>query len=220
MKTQPFLGFVLSCAAACLGVAVLASGRACAADLGTVGPAYSIGEPDMLVDLKRVLQAKLRSGELDRIKAEAIARARRRVETPMPVPGLQKVTEARTWQFDPSVRFDDPVLNAEGRVVVPAGALANPLQVVSMSAAWLLFDGRDPAQVALARRQLVAFDRGQRAIKPILVGGSPMQLSKAWQRPVYFDQFGRISKRLGLTAVPALVSQDGLTLRVQEMVAR
>lgn len=189
-----------------------------AADLGAVGPVYPLAERDLLAVIHDHLQAKQDSGELARLQAENIARVQRTIESPPPVQGLRKVTQARTWRFDPSVKFDEPVVDAKGRIVVPAGMLANPLKVVSMPADWLLFDGRDPAQVALARRQLDEAAAARRPIKPILVGGSPMRLADVWQRPVYFDQHSRITRRLGLTAVPVRVSQDGLQLVVQELV--
>jgi conjugal transfer pilus assembly protein TraW len=35
--------------------------------------------------------------------------------------------------------------------------------------------------------------------------------------PVYFDQQGLLIRRLGITQVPALVSQEGLHLRIDEL---
>ncbi|MFT3819880.1 MAG: type-F conjugative transfer system protein TraW [Rubrivivax sp.] len=204
----------------CATAALCATPTSNAADLGVVGPVHPIGEPDMLDAIEQSLKQMEARGDLARIQRDGIERASRSIATPAPVAGLHKATEARTWRFDPSVSFDEPVLNADGQVVVPAGTLANPLAVVSMPAAWLLFDGRDAQQVALAERRLAESAKAGRAIKPILVGGSPLELGKRWQRPVYFDQFGRITRRLGLTAVPALVSQDGLQLVVQEIVTQ
>lgn len=204
-------------AALAVGTAWLAT-AAGAADLGALGPVYPLAERDLLQAIHDHLQKKQDSGELARLQAENIARAQRSIESPPPVQGLRKVTEARTWRFDPSVKFDEPVVDARGRIVVPAGMLANPLKVVTMPADWLLFDGRDPSQVALARKQLDEAAAAKRPIKPILVAGSPMRLAEVWQRPVYFDQQARITHRLGLTAVPVRVTQDGLQLVVQELV--
>lgn len=197
---------------------LLMPGTAEASDLGTVGPTYPIAEQDLLDHIQARLRALEQSGELARVQAANVARAQRSAETPVPVSGLRKATVSRVWRFDPSVRFDEPVVDAKGRIVVPAGMLANPLAVVRMPADWMLFDGRDPAQVVLARRQLDEAAATGRPIKPILVAGSPLALSQQWKRPVYFDQYGRISRRLGLTAVPARVSQDGLSLLIQELV--
>jgi conjugal transfer pilus assembly protein TraW len=99
-------------------------------------------------------------------------------------------------------------------VIVPAGTRSNPLDVVTLTRQLLFFDGRDPDQVLLARAKLT--ELGGR-LKPVLVGGSYLDLMRAWQVPVYFDQDGALVRRLGITQVPALVAQDGKRLRVDEL---
>jgi len=44
-----------------------------------------------------------------------------------------------------------------------------------------------------------------------------MDLMKRWQIRVYYDQQGSLTRRLGITQVPALVSQEGLRLRIDEL---
>ncbi len=199
---------------------ILCTGYLCAAlpvearDLGVLGPLHPISEPDMVEDITAMLKEKEASGELARIEAEGKRRALERIQTPQPVQGLRRVQVPRTWHFDPSVRFEEALLDDKGRVIVPAGTLVNPLDTVSLGSTWFLFDGRDPAQVALARTE-VANTRG--ALRLILVGGSPLRLAREWKRPVYFDQGGRAVQRLGLTAVPARVLQDGRFLRIEEV---
>jgi conjugal transfer pilus assembly protein TraW len=39
---------------------------------------------------------------------------------------------------------------------------------------------------------------------------------KAWQLSVYFDQQGVLTTKFGITQVPALVSQEGMRLRIDE----
>ena len=36
--------------------------------------------------------------------------------------------------------------------------------------------------------------------------------------PVYYDQNGTLTRQLGIAQVPALVSQEGLRLRIDELV--
>lgn len=196
-------------------LALLAPGSACARDLGVVGPVYEIAEPDMLEDIHARLRQRQAAGDLQRLQEEAQRRARARIETPEPVAGLRRVQVPRTYRFDPSVRFDEPVLDDKGRVIVPAGRLANPLAVVSLRSTLLLFDGRDPQQVRRARAEI---DASAAPVTPILVGGSPLELMRQWSRQVFFDQGGRIVQRLGIAAVPAKVTQEGRLLLVQEFV--
>ena len=58
--------------------------------------------------------------------------------------------------------------------------------------------------------------RPERA-KPILTRGSPVELIEAWGTWVYFDQGGYLVERFGIEALPAIVSQDGARLRVEEI---
>jgi len=54
-------------------------------------------------------------------------------------------------------------------------------------------------------------------VKPILVGGSYVGLMKSWGTPVFYDQEGTLVRKLGISAVPAIVSQEGLRLRIDEV---
>lgn len=204
-----------------LAVVLLTDLPASARDLGTVGPVYPVAEPDMLEQIEQDLRAKQASGELARLREAGQRQVLASVQTPQPVSGLRSVQVARSWHFDPSVRFEEPVLDDKGRVIVPAGTVANPLDVVSLRSVLFLFDGRDPKQVALARTEIARAEaqRTRLPLKLILVGGAPLALANEWKRPVYFDQGGRTVQRLGLTAVPARVSQDGRLLLVEEVPA-
>ena len=97
--------------------------------------------------------------------------------------------------------------------MVPAGTTKNPLEVVSLSKHLLFFDGRDAQQVRDARALI---DHYGGKVKPILVAGSYLDLMKAWQLSVYFDQQGVLTTKFGITQVPALVSQEGPRLRIDE----
>ena len=185
-----------------------------ARDLGAIGPVHPITEPDMLKEIEAVLREKQASGELARIQAEAQRRIEARIVTPRPVEGMRRAQVPRSYPFDPSVRFDEAVVDERGRMVVPAGMLANPLAVVTLQSSLFFFDGRDAQQVALAKAEV---EQHGMSVKPILVAGSPIELARLWKRAVFFDQDGRMVKRFGIEAVPARVSQQGLALLVQEI---
>jgi len=76
------------------------------------------------------------------------------------------------------------------------------------------FDARDARQVAQAEG-IIRHYEGR--VKPILTQGDYPQIAKHWGRRVYYDQHGLITRKLGITQVPALVSQDGARLRIDEM---
>ena len=188
-----------------------------AADLGTIGPTYGISEPHLLAFIEQRLREKERSGELQRLADESRARGVAAVRQPVPVAGVHATESARTFYVDPSFTLDRNIVDAQGRLLFAAGTRKNPLDVVSLSKRLLFFDARDRRQVARAR-ELVANYEGH--VKPILTGGSYLDLMRAWRTPVYYDQQGVLTRRLGIRQVPALVSQEGARLRIDEMVLR
>lgn len=188
---------------------------ASAGHLDVIGPTYGIAEPHLLQFIEQKLRDKEKTGELQRLIEEAQRRGVDTARNPAPVAGLRPASQARTVYVDPSLTLDRNVSDAKGNLLFPAGTRKNPLEVVSLSRPLLFFDGRDPRQVQHASRLLAA---PQSRIKPILTGGSYLALIKRWQRPVYFDQQGALTRRLGIQQLPALVTQEGLRLRIDEVV--
>ena len=183
-------------------------------DLGTIGPTYAIEESHLLTAIEQQLRQKEQSGELARLETEAKQRIVDSIEHPKPLSGISRTESARSYYFDPSIVVRENITDAKGNILVPAGTRANPLTVVSLSKHLLFFDGTDESQVERAR-ELITYYQGK--VKPILVAGSYLALMQRWQLPVYFDQQGALTRKLGITHVPALVSQEGLQLRVDEL---
>jgi conjugal transfer pilus assembly protein TraW len=196
-----------------LGMA-LAVASTCAADLGVLGPTYGIAEPHLLDFIQRRLRDQERSGELQRLMHEAQTRGIDAVKHPSPVSGLRATETPRSFHVDPTFTLDRHIVDAQGRLLFPAGTRKNPLDVVPLSKHLLFFDARDSRQLARARELMTRYEG---KLKPILTGGSYLELMKAWQRPVYFDQQGTLVRHFGIRQLPALVSQDGRRLRVDEL---
>ena len=188
-----------------------------AANLGTIGPTYPVAEKNLLDVIMARLRAKEASGELKRHEQEARDRAAYAVNNPRPVDGLRRAQAARTFYFDPTFTLQSNVVDSAGAVLFPAGTRKNPLEVVSLSKHLLFFDARDPRQVARAR-ELIEHYQGK--VKPILVGGSYLDLMKRWNKPVFYDQDGTLVRKFGIVAVPAIVSQEGQRLRIDEVPVR
>ncbi len=186
-----------------------------AEDLGAIGPTYGIAEQNLLDVIMARLREKERSGELRKFEQLARDRATQSVMTPKPVAGLRRAETPRTTYFDPTFTLDRNIVDEQGAQLFPAGLRKNPLEVVSMSKHLLFFDARDPRQVARARELI---ERYQGRVKPILVGGSAINLMRAWKTRIYYDQQGLLVRKLGIVAVPAIVSQEGARLRIDELV--
>lgn len=194
--------------------AVASGATARAEDLGKIGPTYPIAERHLLDHIMSRLREKERSGELKKFEQLAKERATQSVNNPTPVAGLARTQAARTYYFDPTFVLDRNVVDENGALMFPAGTRKNPLEVVGLSKHLLFFDARDPRQVVRARELIDVY---QGRVKPILVGGSYMDLMKAWKLRVYYDQEGVLVRKFGITAVPAIVSQEGQRLRIDEV---
>jgi len=183
-----------------------------AQDLGVVGPVYPIAEQDMLVTIEQRLKALEESGELARIEEDAKARYRAYVERPKGV-HLPRAKKNRTYYVDPSLTVPYDIRDHEGRIIHPAGTTVNPLDYITLSKQLLFFDGDDPIQVEWARSM---FEKNPTQIKPILTNGPILALMKEWQARLYLDQRGQLVDKFRIKRVPAVVSRDGMRLKVVE----
>jgi len=104
----------------------------------------------------------------------------------------------------------------EGRVFQEKGTMVNPLEMHSLKCPLLFVDGDDSQQVAWAIRQHQAAESLHKP-KIILVQGSPFELSKKLNLPIYFDQSGVLVKKLGISCVPARLYQQEKTLTIEEV---
>ena len=201
-------------AALILVLGITAASGAGAEDLGVIGPVYAIAEPSLLEVIRTRLHEMEASGALGRLQRESQAHIRHEIEQPAPVAGITRTTRVRSFEFDPSIEVPYPITDAEGRVIVAPGTRVNPLDVVSLSRPLLFIDARDATQVDEAQH-LISERHGQ--LKLILIGGSYLELMRRWKRPVFFDQQGRLTTQLGIRHVPALVTQAGKRLHIDEL---
>lgn len=178
-----------------------------------VGPTYPIAEPDMLEEIDQKLRGMEASGALKKKIDAAIARSTHTAQYPRPVQGLGRATKSRTYYFDPSIQANRDVKDQAGKVIVAAGTRVNPLDYVGMSEWLLFFDGTDARQVEQAYK---LGEKYEWMIKPILVNGGPIDLMRKWKKRVYFDQGGNLVRKLSIENVPALVTQEGKRLRIDE----
>ena len=180
-----------------------------ARDLGQLGPVYPITEKSLLNEIMDTLKAKEASGELKQLQRKAQEMIKQSIEKPPAVSGLGTSSRERIYWFDPTITVAENIVDASGRIVVPAGTTKNPLDVVKWDKKWLFVDGRYARQLQLARS---AIETHGRQVKVILTAGEPLAISRKWQWPIYFDQRGMYTQHFGIGNVPAWVYQDGKRL--------
>ena len=183
-------------------------------DLGVVGQAYEIAEPDMLQGFYSKLRHAEANGKMAEVEAEIKQRFIDHANRPKGVL-LPRAEEHRVYYYDPSTVLTQDIIDHEGNVLWPVGTKINPLEYISMSQQWLFFDGDDPEQAAWARDYM---QRYPNRVRLILIQGAVLKLAKAWDTRLYFDQRGTYVEKFGIKAVPAILSQEGKKLRIDEVV--
>ena len=181
-----------------------------AKDLGVRGATWAVAEPDLLTEIEERLKALEASGALARFEAEAVARARSRIEAPDRVPGIRPATESRTRRFDPSVTVREDIRADDGTLIAAAGTRIEPFAHTPLTRDLLFVDGTRPVEIGWALAH-------GRPSKIVLVAGRPLELSRRHGRPFFFDQGGRLTDRLGIAATPSLVTREGAGLRIDEI---
>ena len=208
MRRHSFHSRLMRAVMAC--ALVLAAGTAAAKDLGVRGAAWPIEEPDLLREIEARLQAMDDTGEADRMRREAVERARERVEAPPRVAGVTPARFLRIRQFDPTVTVEQDIRTAEGTLVAARGTRINPLERRPLTRELLFIDATRPVEVdwALAREKPSVI---------VLLAGRPLDLARAHGRAFFYDQGGRLARRLGVVATPSLVAAEGVFLRITEV---
>jgi conjugal transfer pilus assembly protein TraW len=185
-----------------------------AEDLGVIGPTYEITERDLIEVIKDKFRRMEKTGELVRMQEDYKRRVIDGIERPGPVPGIRPTETARTFYIDPTWTLDRNVVDEKGNILYPAGTKINPFDYDRMRKVLLFFDGRDKKQVEFAKRFMA---ESRTPVKPILVAGEPLKLMREWKREVFFDQGGTLTRRFSITQSPAVVSQEGKRIRVDEV---
>lgn len=185
-------------------------------DLGVYGEVFSIREKSLLEVIQTKLQALKESGTLENHQKAITAKTKDKVIHPDPVAGICKTTKPRSFGYDLSITVPYDLKDHQGKVFHQKGTKVNPLDTHAFKTPFLFVDGGDSEQVAWAiKEHQLAMNNHKPKI--ILVKGTPFELSKKLNLPVYFDQSGVLVKKFGISQVPARVYQQGKLLLVEEL---
>lgn len=184
-------------------------------DHGVVGTTFEIQEEDLLELIERKLKTLEKDGSLQKHQKKIAEAAQKKIKRPKPVEGIKHTTEAKTFTYDPSITVPYDLKDHQGKVFHKSGTKVNPLDFRSLSKPMLFIDGDDEEQVSWAIRQCAIAP--QPVAQIILVKGSPFELMKKLDFPIYFDQEGTITKKLKITQVPARVTQQDKHLLIEEI---
>lgn len=179
------------------------------------GKTYPILEEDLLDYIKNRLTNMMKNGEWDAIKRKAIIHIKQQIERPKSLNYLTKTITNKSWHYDPSVRVPFDLTDHQGHIFARTGDLINPLKIRPLKNALIFFDADDDSQLKFVRKTIAKYND---QVKLILINGSILETNKKFQRPIYFDQQGKLTQKFNIQHVPAIVYQEGLSLKVSEVI--
>jgi conjugal transfer pilus assembly protein TraW len=179
-------------------------------DYGVVGNTFEILEEDLLEVIETKLKTLAQDGNLQSHQSKIAAGVKETIKRPKPVEGIQHTTKARAFTYDPSITVPYYLKDHQGKVFYAKGTKVNPLDYQSLTKPLLFIDGDDQPQVEWAMSQ-------HPAAQIILTKGSPFELMENLDRPVYFDQEGALTKKLGIFQIPTRVTQQEKHLLIEEI---
>ena len=193
-------------------VCLLCSVNSYAKNLGTWGSVYPITEEDFTKFIHERLLALKNSGKLREIQNNFVRRVKAHTLRPMPVAGLTTTDNPKTVYYDPTFILQHDIKDATGKTLFPAGTTVNPLKKVKLHEALFFLDADDTRQIKWALKN----EKHYNFVKYILVNGDIKDATKALHNRVYFDQYGKLTGKLGITHIPCIVTQKGLKLQIKE----
>lgn len=195
--------------------------NASATDFGTQGASFKVIEEPFIQMMKNRMEKVDMEAEKEKIQT----RAKHKVENPTPVACIQPATKDRVFYFDPSYTLDKDAVLPCGKILHKAGATVNPLEHMELNRRMFFIDGRNQEQIEWLKIQLqTPSPKTKNQIiedRVILVGGSVFKLKEelgdSHEDKVYFDQSGELTGKFGIKASPAIITQEGLALKIEEI---
>ncbi len=191
-----------------------------AEDFGVRGHVYKISEQAFLA----MIEQRLQTIDMKKEQAKMTQIAKDRIENPAPIENIKPAIKNRIFYYDPTYRLDKDAILPCGKILHKAGTIINPLQHMDLNRRIFFIDTRKKNQVTWIKEQLrnpLPAQDGKIEDRIILIGGSPFKLKeeigKDHEDKVYFDQAGELSSKFGIKSSPALVVQDALNLRIEEI---
>lgn len=181
-----------------------------ARDLGKWGDIYPVQEQSFLNLIQQRLGALEKSGEMAELQQRFKDNVIENTLRPPAVQGLSTDTQSHTLWYDPTFTVGQTLSDAKGTVFARQGDKINPLDTVPLNSTLYFIDADDPRQIAWMKAQKSATV----SYKVILVNGNIKTATDMLNTRIYFDQGGELTRRFGLTHVPATLTQDNKRLKI------
>ncbi|HHF7380156.1 TPA: type-F conjugative transfer system protein TraW [Legionella anisa] len=191
---------------------VFLSGGIEAKSLGRLGQTFPVIEKSLLTLIYERLNTFDQNGQLNAIENAWVKQVDEQVKRPRAL-GLVRTETTLTHYYTPVVTLEKNVVDQTGRIVLQRGMSVNALiQLPSYNPVWVFLNYDDLAQRAFAEQIRAHYPE----IQWILTGGSVADAERGINETIYFDQEARITKKLKIEHVPALVTRENDSLKIME----
>lgn len=204
-----------------------------AMDFGKQGAIYEVVEEGFVSMVKN----RLSWLDLRGHQEEMLRTAKRQILEPAPVLGIKATSQPREFWYDPSFILTQDIKLPDDKILHKAGTTVNPLDHMVFDRELIFIDGRSQKQVEWLKARLEKVEQKRTAenntqvivtqerqeernnleMRIILVGGKILELQEDIGRTLYFDQAGELTSRFGINQVPAIVVQDGKSIKISEI---
>lgn len=188
-----------------------------ARDLGIYGKIYKIEEQDMLIVIKDKLRSMQENGQMANLNKEYANQLLADIDRPRTDFVPQRAVNMRKYYFDPTIKLPYDIKDHQGIIIYEKNQSLSPLKFVSLQQKLVFIDGDDEEQIKWLQDNWPD-NNALLGIKIILIKGKPISFSKIIKSQVYFDSNGKIVRKLDIKNFPAIVTQEGYRLMVEEVV--
>lgn len=187
-----------------------------AKSFGTVGASFAVAEMSLLDFITNRLKTLEKNGDLNAMQSHWQEQAAAHADRPKAL-ALSRVTKRSTHYYKPEIVLNQAIIDHLGQVLYPIGTKVNALErLPNYAPCWLFFNVDEIAQVKWAGLKLSHCANP----KLILTAGSVKDAENALQEIIYFDQEGRLTQKLHIASVPAMVTRENNALRIDEVVIK
>ncbi|KJV77140.1 type-F conjugative transfer system protein TraW [Rickettsia hoogstraalii str. RCCE3] len=177
-------------------------------DYGVIGHVFPIIEESLLEVIMAKLQTVKHNGDLEKMQEEFKNKVQQKISRPTAILALAKTSINRNWHYDPSFIQKTDIKDQAGNVIVKAGTSVNPLEKVSWGEPLIFIDGDDEQQVKWSKSQIGRL---------VLTKGNLIELGQELNKQIFFDQGGVLTTRFKIKAIPAIIEQEGILLKISEI---
>ncbi|PWY53813.1 type-F conjugative transfer system protein TraW [Legionella qingyii] len=184
-----------------------------AKSFGVVGEVFPVAEKSFLVLIEKRLRTLTTSGELEALNRKWIDTVVNHTNRPTAL-GLERINKTIRHYYTSEITLNKDITDHKGKVLFPKGTYVNALEhMPAYRPCWLFFNADDEAQIRWAQLQKSKCPNP----KFILTGGAIKRTEKSLNAVIYFDQEGRITRKLNIEHVPARVTRKENQLLIVEV---